>query len=189
MAEVILIGDSIRMGYQETVREELKGVAEVWMPEKNGGNSRNILANLKEWAVSRKPAVVHINCGLHDLKKEFGAEETAVPLAEYRENVEEILQALLRETDARVIWATTTPVNTEWHHARKGFDRFEADVDAYNREAVAICNRLDIPVDDLYEVIVRAGRDELLREDGVHFKEEGSELLGRAVAEAIQGYL
>jgi len=35
-------------------------------------------------------------------------------------------------------------------------------------------------------VVMDAGRDEILTEDGVHFKPEGSEILGKAVATAIR---
>ena len=39
----------------------------------------------------------------------------------------------------RVIWALTTPVDEKLHHSNKGFDRFEADVDAYNGCALSLC--------------------------------------------------
>lgn len=187
MKQVVLIGDSIRMGYQEAVREEL--AAEVWAPEENGGNSRNVLAHLDAWAVSRQPDVVHVNCGLHDLRVEFNSEARAVPLPEYRENVETILWRLQAETGAQVIWAATTPVNEAWHHARKGFDRFEADVVAYNREAGTVCTELGVPVNDLYEAVLRAGRDDLLTQDGVHFGQAGCVFLGRTVADFIRNFL
>ena len=71
MQQVLLIGDSIRMGYQETVARQLCDVAEVWGPEQNGGDSANVRAHLEEWALSRPAAVLHLNCGLHDLKRPF----------------------------------------------------------------------------------------------------------------------
>ena len=186
MGEVVLIGDSIRIGYQETVRKGLRGVAEVWTPAENGGDSRKVLGSLEVWATSRRPDVVHINCGLHDLKRAFDAEEPAVPLAEYRENVAAILRALCDRTEAQVIWAMTTPVNQARHHARKGFDRFEADVQAYNGAAAAVCREQGVVVNDLYEVVTAAGRDGLLLPDGVHFNGAGYRLLGEAVSRAVQ---
>ena len=75
---VVLIGDSIRMGYQDHVVSQLAGRAEVWAPEENGGDSRNVLAHLDQWVFVRQPDLVHVNCGLHDLKRAFGA-ESAVP--------------------------------------------------------------------------------------------------------------
>src|ERR671921_400634 len=65
---VVLIGDSIRMGYTPVVAETLKGVAEVVSAAENGEDSRNVLKNLDAWAIAPKPAVIHFNAGLHDLK-------------------------------------------------------------------------------------------------------------------------
>jgi len=189
MPLVIVIGDSIRMGYQRFVQEELCDEAEVWGPTQNGGTSANVLAHLNEWVIDRNPDILHLNCGLHDIKKEFGAKDNNIPLEEYKQNVEQILQRILEENKARVIWAMTTPVNEEWHHERKGFDRFEADVEAYNREAIQIAQKLGVQINNLYEVVMKAGRDGLLQKDGVHFTEEGSALLGQAVAGAVRSCL
>lgn len=186
---VILIGDSIRMGYQGVVTRELAGMAEVWGPEQNGGNSENVLNNLEEWVLSHPAAVVHINCGLHDIKKEFDTGEAAIALEPYEVNVRKILGRLKGEFEGKVVWAATTPVNEKWHHENKGFDRFEADVDRYNDIASGIAGELGIPIDDLFFVITRAGRDRLLQRDGVHFIEEGSELLGKAVADCVRSLL
>ncbi len=185
MAKAILVGDSIRMGYQEFVRARCAGSTEVWGPAENGGNSRNVLAHLEEWVLDRRPDLVHVNAGLHDIRHEFGAPENAVPLPEYRLNVTQILRRIKSETDAHVVWATMTPVNQKRHHETKGFDRFTDDVLAYNRAAVEICQDLEVPVDNLYEVVMDAGADRLLLPDGVHFTEEGYRLLADAVANAI----
>ena len=189
MTTVVLIGDSIRGGYQQDVREQLADRANIWVPEKNGGNSDNVLAHLGEWAISRRADVVHINCGLHDIKKEFGQDTAAVPLSQYIENVRSILTRLQGETEATVVWALTTPVNQEWHHSNKSFDRFEADVAIYNTAASEICQELGVAVNDLFSVINSAGRDDLLLQDGVHFTPEGYALLGESVAECIKRVL
>jgi len=185
MRKAVLIGDSIRMGYQETVKLELEGLMDVWGPEANCGRSEAILANLDEWVLSQNADVVHINCGHHDLRKEFGADESAIPLPQHAANVEEILSKILSDTGSKVIWATTTPVNENWHHKNKSFDRFEADVAAYNRKDTEIARRLGIQVNDLHTTVMNAGPDKYLRPDGMHFMKEGCELLGRAVVEAL----
>ena len=185
---IVLIGDSIRMGYQDHVVNQLAGRAEVWVPKENGGDSRNVLSHLEQWVLARQPDLVHVNCGLHDLKKAFGA-ESAVPLAEYERNVRQILQRLQRELNRAVVWATTTPVDENWHHQNKGFDRLEADVEAYNAAARAVAEDLGVPIDDLFAVVEREGKAQLLTQDGVHFTAEGSQLLGRVVAECVWGHL
>jgi len=189
MKQIILIGDSIRLGYQDVVRRELGAYANVWTPDENGRDSRNVLAHLDEWLIARQPDLAHINCGLHDLKREFGATTHQVPRDEYALNVRQILTRAQRETRARIIWATTTPVNQAWHHANKEFDRFEADIVAYNETANAIARELGVVINDLNAVIPPAGRDALLLPDGVHFQPAGYERLGKTVAEFIRRYL
>ncbi len=185
MKQVVLIGDSIRMGYQETVRETLAGRADVWGPEQNGGTSENLLAHVEEWIVARQPDILHLNCGLHDLRKEFGQEASVVPLDRYAENVRAILDGALTKTKATVIWALTTPVNQAWHRERKLFERWENDVVAYNKVATDIARQRGIAVNDLFAVVMEAGRDKALLPDGVHFTPAGYALLGKAVAECI----
>ena len=189
MQKLILIGDSIRMGYQADVIRELSNLADVWAPTQNGGNSANILQHLNEWIISRLPDVLHINCGLHDLKKDFDTGEPAIPLNQYESNLRTLLERILTETDCTVIWAMTTPVNESWHHERKGFDRLEDDVAAYNGVALKVADDLNIPINDLFRVITDAGRDSHLTSDGVHFIPEGCALLGKAVAKFVEPYL
>jgi acyl-CoA thioesterase-1 len=189
MKKVVLIGDSISMGYHDTVRAALAGGAEVWRPEANCEDSRRVLAMFEQWIVEPRPDVLHINAGLHDMKKSFGDGSYQVPLADYERNVREILRRALEETDAVVIWALTTPVNEPWHHANKPFDRLGADVSAYNAAARRVCRETGVEVNDLHAVVMAAGRDELLLPDGVHFGQEGCRLLGRAVAGAVAEHL
>ncbi len=185
---VMLVGDSIRMGYQDYLRHALRDLAEVSAPDENCENSRKVLARLSSWIGNRRPDLIHVNCGLHDLRREFGASQNAVPLDEYAANVRAILTQAAAQS-SRVVWATTTPVNYAWHHANKEFDRFEEDVAAYNRAALAVAGELGLAVDDLGAAITAAGRDRLLLPDGVHYLEEGYALLGRTAAAMIRDCL
>jgi len=189
VSRVVIVGDSIRIGYQDIVRRELKDTAEVWGPNQNGGNSANILGHLDEWVITRQPDLVHLNCGLHDIKRPFGADENAIPAADYERNLDRILARLLDETRAKVILATTTPVNEKWHHENKSFDRFEADVITCNQIARRVADARQVVINDLYAMVMEKGRDSILLPDGVHYCPEGYEILGRAVAEAIRAGL
>ncbi len=96
---VVLIGDSIRIGYRDIVARELADVADVWGPQENGGTTPNVLVSLHAWVLNRQPPpdLVHINAGLHDLKTiHYGGRQNVVPLAHYRRNVETI-PATIRE--------------------------------------------------------------------------------------------
>ena len=71
MKTIVLIGDSIRYGYQEKGRVQLADWTRVLTPVQNGGTSAYVLAQLDDLVISRDADVVHINCGLHDIKKKF----------------------------------------------------------------------------------------------------------------------
>jgi len=115
MKSVVLIGDSIRMGYEPIVRQELQEIAVVHASAENGRDSRNVLEHLREWTQPHAPHVVHMNCGLHDLKRVPPATECAVPLEEYAANIRSIFESL-KQTRAKVIWATNTPVDERVHN-------------------------------------------------------------------------
>jgi len=189
MPQVLLIGDSIRMSYTKTVQDELAGVATVDSPAVNGSTSRRVLELLDGWLVDAKPQIAHVNAGLHDLAIDPEAKgRPRVELEEYEQNVRKIVQRL-RAAGAKVIWALTTPVNGQWHHARKGFDRWEKDVDAYNAVARRVCTELNVPITDLFKLVQDRGPDSMLLEDGVHFKPEACRELGKAVAAHIRRHL
>jgi lysophospholipase L1-like esterase len=191
--QVVLIGDSIRMGYQETVARQLADIADVWGPTENGAHTVNVLVNLHQWVFNRQPApdLVHINAGLHDLKTIwYGGQQSVVPVEHYRHNVETILRTIRERTKAKVIWAMTTPVIYERAHANhaqyRDFDRYDEYVVSYNLVAAQVCKRLGVPVNDLFAAVTVAGKETLLNQDGVHFTPAGYELLGATVAGKIR---
>ena len=177
------------MGYQATVREQLKDMANVWAPTENGGNSKNVLAHLDEWVVSRAPDLVHVNCGLHDIIRAAGRNQPAVSLEEYTTNVRTILNRLQAETKAIVVWVATTPVNEKRHREVRQFDRLEVDVVAYNATATRVAGELKVRVHDLFGAILPTERDVLLGPDGVHFTPAGYAFLGKRVADCIRSCL
>jgi lysophospholipase L1-like esterase len=182
---VILIGDSIREGYQATVREllEPERVA-VWSPEENCRHSRYVLEHLDEWVLSRRPDLVHLNCGLHDLQYMHDLTRQTVPIAEFEANVRRIFEQI-QEHGINLIWATITPINEQWYNCKPHKRRFEADVLAYNECASKIARERQVPINDLYRVAMAAGRDQVVDPDGVHLNLHGYDLAGRAVSTAI----
>ncbi len=184
-AKVLIIGDSISIGYTPHVAEALAGQTEVAHNPGNGGDSANVLAHLEEWLGPGPFAVVHFNCGLHDVKVPRDRADRQVPIEQYRRNLEQIV-ARLAGTGARLIWASSTPVIEAWHTARKEFDRHNRDIQAYNAVAEDIMRPAGVAINDLHALAASAGPEELLTPDGVHFTEAGYRLLGEAVAESIR---
>ena len=115
MKRAILLGDSIRMGYQPYVRQELGDAFAVFGPAENCGTSRNLLANLDRSALDGPASIVHVTAGLHDLRYDPGRDAPVVPIDEYASNVRAILRRLRERSCARLIWATTTPLHEKLH--------------------------------------------------------------------------
>ena len=184
LPKVVLVGDSIRMGYAPLVAKNLDGKAIIVSAQPNGEDSGNVLRNLDEWVIKEQPDIVHINAGLHDLKLKDKSYQ--VPLADYEKNLQTILDRIGKETEAKVIFATTTPILDGLHAQRKaGFDRFEADVRKYNAAAVSVMKRAGVPVNDLHELVERGGKEKLMGGDGTHYTPEGYATLAAAVTESI----
>lgn len=194
MKRVILLGDSIRLGYEPLVREQLAGEAFVWGPAENGQHTVHLLMNFWQWVVSQQPDVLHLNAGHWDTRHIIrGVADNIVPLPQYRENVARAIRAAQQHTRARIIWATTTPffqAPLDRGHARGGLaGRDATDIPRYNAAAVAVARDLGVVVNDLYTTVQAADPATLLSEDGVHFHAAGNEFLGRAVAAAIRPHL
>lgn len=188
---VILIGDSIRQGYKGVVARELATVARVWSPDDNCRWCQYTLDHLDEWVISRQPDLVHLNNGLHDMMLQEPDNQPRCTVEEYAAALERLFSRLRRETRAKLIFATTTPVMQE-RQRTSGYQRivrYDADPPRYNAAAVQLAARFHVPVNDLFAVVTEAGKDKLLGADGVHFTPEGYEVLGRAVAEAIRSHL
>ena len=187
---VVLVGDSIRLGYAPVVADLLKGKARVVSVEANGGDSANVLAHLDDWAIDPKPAVVHLNAGLHDLKRDPKTGAYPVDVSRYEANIRRILERLERETSARLIVATTTPVLDDRHNAVKPFQRAESDVERYNGVLKKVAAASDVTaVDDLHAVATKLGLETALLADGVHFTKEAYQALGAQVARQIEAAL
>jgi hypothetical protein len=125
--------------------------------------------------------------GLHDLKTDPKTAAKQVDLEAYTKHLAEVCRRLDRETGARLVFATTTPVIDERHQATKPFIRREADVEAYNRAALEVLASIPIvAVDDLHALVVQIGRESALLEDGVHFTEAAYRALGEKVALAVR---
>jgi len=183
--KVLIIGDSISMGYFPHVRELLADRYEAVRSPGNAGDSDNVLSNVEEWLErDGDAALVHLNCGLHDIKVQRDAEGNQVSLDRYRENLLRIIGRIIA-AGKELIWASSTPVIFERHRRRKEFDRSEEDVEAYNAAALEIAEAAGLATDDLHAAVVTAGTEKCLSEDGVHLTDEGYRLLARSVAKAI----
>ena len=178
LPRVLLIGDSISIGYTLPVRGRLKGRANVHRIPANGGPTIRGLVQLDAWLGDGKWDVIHFNWGLHDLKfMPHGKRQ--VTLAAYEKNLDSLVRRL-KQTGAKLIWRNTTPVPEGELRPR----RIPADVERYNAAAKRVMQKHGIPIHDLYAfALARLG--EFQRPVNVHFTPEGSAALAGEVVRVI----
>jgi len=187
LPRVLLIGDSISEGYTVPVRKLLQGKANVHRIPENGGATKAGLAKIEKWLGTEKWDVIHFNWGLHDLMFDptthpDPAQYEKDQLAQYEKNLR-TLTARLKETGAKLIWASSTPVADEMSSPRSPSHRAHM-VPVYNEVAAKIMAENGIPIDDL-NAYVTPVEDKMRKHHDVHFSMEGSEFLAIKVAEEI----
>jgi|GEM_PF-621640 len=181
LPRVLLIGDSISMGYTIPVRNLLKGKANVHRIPTNGGPTTRGLSGIHSWLGKEKWDIIHFNWGIHDLRHmKKGDAETQVNAKNYEKNLRSLV-SILKATGAKLIWASTTPIPS----GKLIPDRSFGDVSEYNAIATRVMNENQIPIDDLNAwVTPRFG--ELHSKQDLHYKPEGYEFLAKKVASEIE---
>lgn len=192
LPRVLIIGDSISIGYTAATRKKLNGIANVHRVPGNAGHTGMGLANLDRWLDKKNGEwdLIHFNWGLWDLcyrhpeSKSQGKRDkingtlTHTPEA-YASNLESIIERLKR-TGAILVFATTTPVPEGEVGRKVGDDKI------YNKTAVKVMEKHGIEVNDLHAVMDGKMDRYGVRPGDVHFTSEGSDLLAEAVAAKIR---
>ncbi len=185
LPRVLLIGDSISMGYTLPVRARLAGQANVHRPPVNCGDTARGVASLEQWLGAGRWDVIHFNFGLHDLKYLDVKGQLAAPEqgrqvhspAQYEANLRAIV-ARLQRTGARLVFATTTPVPA----GSQG--RVADDAARYNAVARRVMAENGVALNDLHAVAA-TNLAALQRSANVHFTDFGSARLADEVAARI----
>ncbi|MEO0453391.1 MAG: SGNH/GDSL hydrolase family protein [Verrucomicrobiota bacterium] len=193
LPNVLIMGDSISIGYTIEVRKLLTAKADVFRIKTNGRNSAYGLKVLNRWLEVGEWDLIHFNWGLWDLcyrdrdsgkrgsRDKVNGTLTETP-EQYGKNLEQIVAQLL-ETKAKLIWCATTPVPA----GEAG--RFEGDAIKYNQVAETIMNRHEIPINDLHAHALLKLPGISKQSGDVHFTPEGYAFLAEKVAAAIQEQL
>ena len=119
MIKVHLLGDSIRQGYSPYIKKELQATVVIYEPLENCRSSQHLLDKLPDYLAKEAIDLIHLNCGLHDIRRNRVSGEIAVPLASYEKNLEGIFSYISKHFQCPVIWASTTPVNEQQHQQHK----------------------------------------------------------------------
>ncbi len=184
MKTVLLIGDSIRRGYDAATRESLEGIANVYYPEENSRFASYVLRQLTEYKnmVETDVDVVHWNAGLWDCLRIL-EEDPHTPLDFYAYYIERICIRLEKLfPNAKFIFATSTSVLSE--KMSKDFKRYNEEIEKYNDVAVAIVKKYGNKINDLYSLSKTL--DKSAHSDAVHYyTPEGTKAFTNQVLEFL----
>ena len=199
LPRVLLIGDSVSIAYSLEVRKLLSGMANVHRVPANCGSTKTALGSygLVRWLPHPKERwdVIHFNHGLHDLSYRFADDSDRnakgdyaspmngghqnVPPEAYAKNLREII-ARLKQTGAKLIFASTTPVPES--DAAKYVKDSELP---YHNSAKRVMIEEGVSWNDLWS-LVKPRQAELQCKRNVHFMPSGSSMMAKQVAEQIR---
>ena len=177
LPRVLLIGDSISIGYTLPTRAALAGKANVHRPPTNCTSTPNIVRHLDNWLTPGQGRwdVIHFNSGIHDLKRPGG--KCAVTPQQYEKNLRIVVKRL-KKTGAELIWCSTT----QSPEAVCGAPA--EDFITYNAIASKIMKENGITINDLYSFsLPRLPKIQIPVNS--HFTREGSKVLATQVSSAI----
>jgi len=190
---VLIIGDSISLGYTPQVIELFKSEADVRHNRGNAQHSGTGLAKIDAWLGDTSWDVIHFNWGLWDLcyrnpkSKTQGRRDkvngtVTLSVEQYEQNIEKLV-ARLAKTDAVLIWGSTTVVPEDEAGRKLGDDL------KYNAAAANVMQKYGVRINDLNALSRTFPPERFTAPGNVHFKPEGSKKLADQVVENIRAAL
>lgn len=190
MKKILLLGDSIRKGYDKYVKIAFEGVAQVYFPEENSKFSSFLMRNLLVWKkqleLDDSVDLVHFNAGLwDDIIMLDGKHHTSIDV--YNEYIGRICDTIkILYPKAKIIFATSTPVQEELFVS--GYKRFNKDTEKYNEIAVETVKKHGGEINDLYSLVKKFPKE--YYSDMTHlYTKEGTECITNQVIKAIESAL
>jgi hypothetical protein len=184
--KILIIGDSISIGYMPYVWKYYQGKAMVTHNPGNGQHTGTGLEKIEEWIGDEDWDLIQLNWGLWDLvyrhldSKANGNRDkvngkATFTIDEYASNLDSIITKIKELTDAKLIFVTTSYVPEE----ESG--RFSSDPEKYNAAAKAVMQKHGVAVNDIYEDSKVIHIAHGIGSNDVHYTEKGSVELGKLI--------
>ena len=188
--KILIIGDSISIGYTPYVKEYFADEAVV---EHNHGNAQHTgtgLEKINEWLGNEEWDIIQFNWGLWDLCYRHPDSQVqgnrdkingiiTFSIEDYERNLDSIVTYLKKTTNSRLVFVTTTFV------PENEAGRFTADAVKYNGIAKKIMKKHSIKVNDIYEQSIPIHKRFGKGADDVHYRKEGYEKLSKLITDFL----
>jgi hypothetical protein len=187
---ILVIGDSISIGYFSFVKEALAAKADVYHNAGNAQHTATGLEKIQLWLGEGHWDVIQFNWGLWDIayrnpeSNEQGNRDKqhgtiAISPEKYRENLESLVVTLKR-TGAKLIFVTTTVV------PKKEAGRFVGDEERYNKIAREVMKKNGILINELYTPSLAIHAKFGMGDDNVHYTKEGYQQLSKPIIAELE---
>ena len=190
-AKILIIGDSISIGYTPFVQENLENIADV---SHNPGNAKHTgvgIDSVETWIGNTDWDIIHFNWGLWDLcyrhpeSEVYGNRDKingkiTFSLDEYGKNLDLIIKIIRKKSDAELVFVTTTYVPVD------EAGRYKEDAIKYNDIAKKVMKANEVKINDIYEESISIHNKYGKGNDDVHYKKEGSEELGKLISKFLK---
>ena len=188
--KILIIGDSISIGYTPFVKEALKDRAQVIHNKGNAQHTGTGLLKLEEWLGEGNWDIIQFNWGLWDLcyrhrdAKVYGNRDkmngtvTFSP-EEYAANLEKLVKQL-QQTNAKLIFVTTSYVP----EGEAG--RIKGDEKRYNKAALKVMKENGIQVNDIHKFSRKIHAKHRSADGDVHYTKEGYKILANKIIETLE---
>lgn len=190
-SKILIIGDSISIGYTPFVQEKLAKKAVILHNPGNAQHTGTGLNKVADWIGNDDYDIIQFNWGLWDLcyrspdSKLYGNRDKingkiTYEIDEYAANLDAIVKLLKAKSDAKLVFVTTT------HVPAYEAGRFKEDPIRYNEAAKQIMNENQVIVNDIYPQSVKIHKSFGKDSSDVHYTEQGYKELGKKVAKFLK---
>lgn len=171
LPRVLLVGDSITYGYQEKVRELLKGVCYVdYIATSYAIDSKIYNTIVESFFKDSKYDIVHFNHGLHGIHMS-------------KRTYKSCIKKLLNRLKSKTILATSTIVYEPGNN--KVDSKWSRRLEERNAAVKELAGEYGYSIDNLYAVSLAINKD-FRSDDGTHYKQEGYRAFSESVAESVK---
>jgi len=188
---ILIIGDSISLGYTPFVKAHFSGNAEIFHNPGNAQHTGTGLDKVADWLGEADWDIVQINWGLWDLCYRHPDSEVqgnrdkvngdiTFSVEDYESNLDSIMSILKSKTKAKLIFVTTSYV------PENEAGRFMEDAQKYNEAAKSVMEKYSVIVNDIYEQSAKIHKEYGLGSDDVHYTKEGYKQLSEHIIDFLE---
>ena len=190
-SNILIVGDSISIGYTPYVQKNLADLAEVIHNPGNAEHTGTGVDSIVTWVGNKDWDIILFNWGLWDLcyrhpdsnvqghRDKINGTIT-LSVDEYGDNLDSIITLIRNRSTAELIFVTTTYV------PKMEAGRYQEDVIKYNDKAKSILNKRGVTILDIYDNSILIHRQYGKGNDDVHYTEEGYKKLGDQISDFLK---